>query len=1012
MIDHARTSARTATALGIVAACLCGGVAVAQVGPSTAVRPPSGERLMSPPRPGPRMVSPQARQPIQIARVDVKAEVVGQAARSQIEIVFKNPNAQVLEGELVFPLADGQSVSGFALNINGEMRPAVPVEKAKGQQVFEDVIRRGVDPALLEKTQGNNYKLRVYPLPAQGERRVSIELIETLPLQQGQALYRLPLQWPQAIGQVNVQVRLPGVVGRQVQAGRGLSGAELRPLGEAGGGSELVWRQTDFRAQQPVELSVNLGATPYSATQSFDGQMFFYAEVPLPAQPAAPAPRPQRLGLIWDASGSTAKRDLPRELALLDGLFKTWTQGSGQALTVDLVLARDTAQAPQPFVVRQGDWRELRTALERVAYDGATSANALVAVPGCDLNLLFSDGLSNFGPAVKALSTQAPLHAIQSSASADTAWLRHQAEASGGQLIDLTRTQPAAAIKRLTQGSIWVKDWQGAGVRDVVLNSRSPDSGRLQLAGVLTELQSTLRLTLISATGQAQQVQVPLRAQQQGALAASRWAAMTLDELEAQRGGREGDILRLGQRFGLASSQTSLIVLDSVNDYVTHEITPPSSLRASYEQMLARKWTQKRGADQQHLDQVAARFQRRLAWYERDHVAESAKRRAAAEEQRNAQRERAADAAAASANGMVASRPAPAFAAPSPAPAPVAPRAPAPAVRVAELSNHLNADAAKTVGETSSAPLGGPATLSLSTWQASEAFSRRMQAASAEEAYAIYLQERPSRSNSAAFFLESAEVFFAKGADALALRVLSNLAEISAEHRALMRVMAYRLQQAQRGDLALPVLARVKELAPNEPQSWRDWGLALAAQGHTQAAIDALWQVVSRPWDGRFRDVDQTALAELNALVALAPKAAGLDLSKIDPRLLKHLPLGLRIVLRWDADNTDMDLHVVEPSGEEAMFSHALTAQGGKVSADVTGGYGPEEYALRRPLPGSYKVRAKFYGHRQQTVANATTVQAEVTTGFGTPGQQTRLLTLRLSGQGDVVDIGSINVSP
>ncbi|TDM04940.1 MAG: hypothetical protein C4K60_21175 [Ideonella sp. MAG2] len=118
------------------------------------------------------------------------------------------------------------------------------------------------------------------------------------------------------------------------------------------------------------------------------------------------------------------------------------------------------------------------------------------------------------------------------------------------------------------------------------------------------------------------------------------------------------------------------------------------------------------------------------------------------------------------------------------------------------------------------------------------------------------------------------------------------------------------------------------------------------------------------------------------------------------------------MVLRWDADNTDMDLHVVEPSGEEANFSHALTQQGGKVSADVTGGYGPEEYALRRPLPGIYKIRAKFYGHQQQTVSNATTVQAEVTTGFGTPQQQSRWLTLRLTGQGEVVDIGEVKVGP
>eukprot|EP01034_Spumella_vulgaris_P023749 gene23749-30006_t len=140
----------------------------AQVGPSTAVVAAQTDKRSEQAWTGPRLLSPQARQPIQIARVSVQTEIVGQAARSQIEVVFKNPNAQVLEGELVFPLAEGQSITGFALDIQGEMRPAVPIEKAKGQQIFEDVIRRRVDPALLEKTQGNNYKLPALSLGVVG----------------------------------------------------------------------------------------------------------------------------------------------------------------------------------------------------------------------------------------------------------------------------------------------------------------------------------------------------------------------------------------------------------------------------------------------------------------------------------------------------------------------------------------------------------------------------------------------------------------------------------------------------------------------------------------------------------------------------------------------------------------------------------------------------------------------------------------------------------------------------
>ena len=53
-------------------------------------------------------------------------------------------------------------------------------------------------------------------------------------------------------------------------------------------------------------------------------------------------------------------------------------------------------------------------------------------------------------------------------------------------------------------------------------------------------------------------------------------------------------------------------------------------------------------------------------------------------------------------------------------------------------------------------------------------------------------------------------------------------------------------------------------------------------------------------------------------------------------RKLKEAGADVRIVMTWDADNTDMDLHVVEPTGEIAYYSNKNTAIGGLVSRDFT----------------------------------------------------------------------------
>ena len=119
-----------------------------------------------------------AEQPIRLQALKVDVEVSAGVAETRVQMEFFNPNGRVLEGKLQFPLASGQIVSGFALDIDGELRDAVPVEKARAQQVFEDIVRRRVDPGLLQTTLGNNYELRIYPLAPGKTRTVVLRLVE------------------------------------------------------------------------------------------------------------------------------------------------------------------------------------------------------------------------------------------------------------------------------------------------------------------------------------------------------------------------------------------------------------------------------------------------------------------------------------------------------------------------------------------------------------------------------------------------------------------------------------------------------------------------------------------------------------------------------------------------------------------------------------------------------------------------------------------------------------------
>ncbi len=143
-----------------------------------------------------------AEQPIRLQALKIDVEVSAGVAETRVQMEFFNPNGRVLEGKLQFPLASGQIVSGFALDVDGELRDAVPVEKARAQQVFEDIVRRRVDPGLLQTTLGNNYELRIYPLAPGKTRTVVLRLVEA-----ASTRLSLPLAYAKAVDRFEVSLR-------------------------------------------------------------------------------------------------------------------------------------------------------------------------------------------------------------------------------------------------------------------------------------------------------------------------------------------------------------------------------------------------------------------------------------------------------------------------------------------------------------------------------------------------------------------------------------------------------------------------------------------------------------------------------------------------------------------------------------------------------------------------------------------------------------------------------------
>jgi tetratricopeptide (TPR) repeat protein len=244
-----------------------------------------------------------------------------------------------------------------------------------------------------------------------------------------------------------------------------------------------------------------------------------------------------------------------------------------------------------------------------------------------------------------------------------------------------------------------------------------------------------------------------------------------------------------------------------------------------------------------------------------------------------------------------------------------------------------------------------------------------------------------------------------EGKKQLAVKVLSNIAELELENHELRRVLARRLQQIGEVEYAIDIFRDVLAVRPEEPHSYRDLGLALAENGQTQEAVDMMYQILMKDWDGRFPGIETVVLGEMNAMIQNSPNV---KTDKIDKRLLVNLPVDIRVVLNWDADNTDMDLWVTEPSGEKCFYGHRSTRSGGYISQDYTRGYGPEEYLLKKAVKGMYKIQLNYYGNSRSDSKRAVTLQVQVFTKFGSPDQKKKEFTLSLTDNRQVIDVGEL----
>ncbi len=935
----------------------------------------------------------------------VEARVGGAFATVTTSFTVRNPNARPLEGALEFPLPDGARVCGFALDIDGVMTDGVVVPKEKARAAFEKEVKKGVDPGLVEHLKGNAYRTRLYPIPAQGARRVRLVYVTPLAFApNGDAA--LVLAMPRTrLGERTVSITVP--------MGNGVPRPVLGGLGDARfAEAEAVWRsetrETDVTPTADVTVALPALPARLVAVEAEGAACWFAVNERVPALDRAKTSLPLTWRILWDASGSRTPADLAAARAVLEKL--------PERARYELIVFSCRAEKPVLCATRA----ELLGRLDRCGADGGTDFAALAAAlrkgPPCEgPTLLFTDGVDALAADGVDFGDDKPL-ALVSGAVRDLAFLRRLC---AGRVIDLSLRTPDEALAEIADPPPTLVGVRGDGIAHVQGVGQAA-RGRVTVLGRLVGEAATIRLDY-GGGRLSEPVTIRRADARAGRTLETAWAASRVEELAPRAAGHAEELLALGRRYGLTSPATSLIVFERLDQWLEYDVEPPKAAKALHEQ-----WTRRRPSDSQRAAQEARRatnyfarlrreWKERVDWWENP-IPPKPKTPSSGLFGRLGN----------AVSSVLSARPSAASA-----------RSEAPQVREAMMADQAAAPEARADGEgpalakAKGAPRAVAAAVAITPWDPDTPYLRALKdarsvfGANGELLYAEYLRQRRDRAASPAFYLDCAGFFFGCGAREHAVRILSNLLELRAEDPGLLRVCAWRLKEAGAYDAALPILRKVAQLRPEQPFAWRDLAQVLEARGRrNRCAADlaealklyhktafTAWTVESGIWTG------VVALEEFNALAAWVERQTWKEGEKpavpaVEAAYRRNLDADVRIALEWDVDNTDVDLHVLEPDGEEAFYGHRRTSSGGYVSHDVTTGYGPEEYLKKTGAAGTYKILVNYFGSRQQTLLGPATVTAAVFTNWGRAGETRQTLSLRLEKVKDKVPVGTVEIKP
>ncbi len=546
--------------------------------------------------------------PLPLRALNVNVYVDNQVARVALDQTFFNPHPEQLEGVYHLSLPPDAAISRQAMYVNGKLMESAMVERKRAREIYDSIVYRRRDPALMEWMAGNVYKVRIFPLPARTEKRIVFEYTQTLARLYDD--YRLEVPMPEADGparSVDVHVRLAGCAACQVVS-------PSHAITTAADGDDLV--VTYHGENQPVGDDLVLRVRDpekaprvVTARRGERDYLMVRAQPPAADPTQAPPPRKRRRWvLLADTSASRGPLETKAQAFFIDHLVRELDEEDELA-----VMSFDTAVRRFGNGFTAVDQIDRRALHDFLTADGGgagytdigaalDAAVAALGSAGGDLDpyiLYVGDGIATGGErAPAALAKRVAGHAIFVGAAVgdreDGRLLGELADATGGlaesvspgddlawRAFDLVA---ALETPRVVDLEATLVDADGDALGDAIAYPSSRQLADGEELSVVARLGATTPVALElhgRRAGAAWSYRVPLAGARGGARYLPReWARRRIDALLRTKGDdARAEVTELGVKNFLMTPFTSLLVLENDAMYQRYGVKRDRSRR-------------------------------------------------------------------------------------------------------------------------------------------------------------------------------------------------------------------------------------------------------------------------------------------------------------------------------------------------------------------------------------------------------------------------------------------------